>query len=483
MGATPLREPLTFYIDGKWVEPADTGHLHDVIDPATEQPSRRVAWGRQADVDRAVAAAAAAFDSFSQTSRHERAGLLRQIIAIFERRLPEIAQAVSADMGAPMWLASEAHAPAGLGHFVEALRLLDAYEFEYAMGTTRIVREPIGVCGLITPWNWPVSQMACKVAFALAAGCTMVLKPSELAPLSAMLMADLLDKAGVPHGVFNLVHGDGAETGAALARHPAVDMLSFTGSNRAGVLVSQAASATVKRVAMELGGNSANIVMDDAGLEQAVAAGVFQCMINSGQNCNAPARMLVPRAWHAQAAALAAAAVARLQVAAPEHRDRGTIGPLANRAQFDKVQRSIQQGMDEGARLVAGGLGRPEGFQCGYYVKPTVFAGVTADMAFAREEIFGPVLSILPYENEDHAIAMANDTVYGLCGYVQSGSIDRARKVARRLRVGNVHLNGAGGDLRAPFGGYKQSGNGREWGAFGLEEFLEVKAVLGWKQA
>ncbi|WP_266156883.1 aldehyde dehydrogenase family protein [Dyella silvatica] len=478
-----LREPRTFYINGRWVDPADSHRLHEVIDPVTEQPSRRVAWGCQADVDHAVAAAAAAFEHFSRTSRHERAALLRQVIAIFERRLPEIAQAISADMGAPAWLANEAQAPAGLGHFVEALRLLDAYEFEYAMGTTRIVREPVGVCGLITPWNWPISQMACKVAFALAAGCTMVLKPSELAPLSAVLMADLLDKAGVPHGVFNLVHGDGAETGAALARHPAIDMLSFTGSNRAGVLVSQAAAATVKRVAMELGGNSANIVLDDADLKQAVAAGVMQCMINSGQNCNAPARMLVPRQWHAQAAALAATAVAHLHVAAPDSRDRGSIGPLASRAQFDKVQRLVQQGIDEGAQLVAGGLGRPQGFVRGYYVRPTVFANVSAQMAFAREEIFGPVLSIMPYDDEDHAVAIANDTIYGLCGYVQSGSVERARNVARRLRVGNVHLNGAGGDLRAPFGGYKQSGNGREWGAFGLEEFLEVKAVLGWKRA
>ncbi|MGE3304209.1 MAG: aldehyde dehydrogenase family protein [Hyphomonadaceae bacterium] len=473
---------LKFYIDGQWVDPA-AARPHEVVNPATEEPIGRVSLGGEADVDKAVAAARRAFETYSLASVAERAALLRRVIEIYKRRQGEIAQAISQEMGAPMWLAMGAHAPAGAGHFSEALRVLEGFAFEHSINGTRILREPVGVVGMVTPWNWPINQIACKVAPALAAGCTMVLKPSELAPMNAMLLAEILDEAGVPRGVFNLVNGDGAGVGAALSRHPGVDMMSFTGSTRAGILVSKAAADTVKRVALELGGKSPNIVLDDADLSKAVSSGMLQMVINSGQSCNAPSRMLVPRAKHDEAAEIAAATARAIKVMAPETADAGAIGPLANANQFQKVQTLIQKGMDEGARLMAGGVGRPEGFNRGYYIRPTVFADVRNDMTIAREEIFGPVLSILPYEDEEDAIRLANDTVYGLSAYVQSGSLDHARQVARRIRAGNVHINGAPVDRKAPFGGYKQSGNGREWGQFGFEEFLEVKAAMGWGEA
>ena len=477
-----MREHLKFYIDGQWADPVQP-RAHEVINPATEEPIGRVSLGAAADVDKAVKAARAAFESFSRTSKEERAALLGKIITIYQRRLGEIAETISSEMGAPMWLASAAQAPSGLAHFAEALRLLNSYEFERSMNGTRILREPVGVCGLITPWNWPINQIACKVAPALAVGCTMVLKPSELAPLNAILLAEILDEAGVPKGVFNLVNGDGPGVGEALARHPGIDMMSFTGSTRAGVLVSKNSADTVKRVALELGGKSPNIILDDADLAKAVSSGMIQMVTNSGQSCNAPSRMLVPRALHDQAAEIAAATAKAIKVMAPGEAERGAIGPLANANQFQKVQAMIQKGIDEGATLAAGGVGRPEGFNRGYYVKPTVFANVTNDMVIAREEIFGPVLTILPYDTEEDAIRIANDTVYGLSGYVQSGSVERARAAAKRIRAGNVHINGAGADFKAPFGGYKQSGIGREWGEFGLEEFLEPKAVMGWGDA
>lgn len=474
-----MREHLKFYINGEWVDPVQP-RTHEVINPATEEPIAKISLGSAGDVDKAVAAAKAAFDGYSRSSKQERAALLGKIIEIYQRRMGEIAETISAEMGAPMWLASAAQAPSGLGHFAEALNLLNSYEFERSMNGTRILKEPVGVCGFITPWNWPVNQIACKVAPALAVGCTMVLKPSELAPLNAILIAEILHEAGVPKGVFNLVNGDGPGVGEALSRHPDIDMMSFTGSTRAGVLVAKAAADTVKRVSQELGGKSANIVLEDADLQKAVSSGMIQMVTNSGQSCNAPSRMLVPRKLHDQAAEIAAATAKAIKVQAPGEAERGAIGPLANANQFQKVQALIQKGIDEGATLMAGGTGRPEGFNRGYYVKPTVFANVTNDMTIAREEIFGPVLSILPYDTEEDAIRIANDTVYGLSGYVQSGSLEHAQQVAKRLRTGNVHLNGAGPDFKAPFGGYKQSGNGREWGEFGLEEFLETKAVLGW---
>jgi aldehyde dehydrogenase (NAD+) len=474
-----MSDKLKFYIDGQWVDPV-TPRQHDVINPATEEPIGKISLGSKADVDKAVAAARRAFESYSRTSKDERVALMQKILAVYQKRLPEIAQAISQEMGAPTWLAQAAQAPAGLAHFAEALRLLQSYEFERSMDGTRILREPVGVCGLITPWNWPINQIACKVAPALAVGCTMVLKPSELAPMNAMLLAEVLHEAGVPKGVFNLVNGDGPGVGTALSSHPGVDMMSFTGSTRAGILVSKGAADTVKRVALELGGKSPNIILDDADLQRAVSSGMIQMVTNSGQSCNAPSRMLVPRAKHDQAAEIAAATARAIKVMAPEAAERGAIGPLANANQFQKVQTLIQKGIDEGAKLMAGGTGRPEGFNRGFYVKPTVFADVNNDMTIAREEIFGPVLSILPYEDEEDAIRIANDTEYGLSSYVQSGSIERARKVARRIRAGNVHINGAGADFKAPFGGYKKSGIGREWGEFGLEEFLETKAAFGW---
>jgi len=476
-----MLERSRFYIGGRWVEPA-APHPFDVVDPATEEPVARIQLGSAADVDRAVAAARAAFEGYSQSTPAERAALLQRIVEVYRRRYGELAEAVSREMGAPLGLSKGAQVAAGLGHLAEAATLAGTFPFQSMRGSTAIVHEPVGVCGLITPWNWPLNQLACKVAPALAAGCTMVCKPSELAPLSALLLAEILEEAGVPAGVFNLVAGDGPAVGEALAAHPGVDMVSFTGSTRAGIAVARAAAATVKRVTQELGGKSANLILDDADLARAVAGGVKTCFVNSGQNCNAPSRMLVPRAQHEAALEVARAAAERFKVGNP-FAEGTTMGPVVSRAQWERIQGLIRRGLDEGARLVTGGLGRPEGLLRGFFVRPTVFGGVTNGMAIAREEIFGPVLSILPYESEADAVRIANDTVYGLAGYVQSGSLERARAVAARLRAGNVFLNGAGPDLGAPFGGYKQSGNGREWGEHGLREYLEVKAVLGYQPA
>ncbi len=470
-----MREHLKFYIDGQWVDPV-APRTHDVINPSTEEPIARISLGGAADVDKAVKAAQAAFETWQFSSREERLGYLGKIIEIYQRRIGEIAEAISSEMGAPLWLAKAAQAPAGLGHFANTAAVLKDYAFEEMRGTTQIRYEPVGVCGFITPWNWPINQIACKVAPAIAAGCTMILKPSELAPLNALLMAEIIHEAGLPKGVFNLINGDGPGVGEAMSRHPGVDMMSFTGSTRAGVLVAKAAADTVKRVSQELGGKSANIILEDADLQSAVSGGMISMTVNSGQSCNAPSRMFVPRKLHDQAAAIAKATAEAITVGPlPDGRP---MGPLSNANQFQKVQALIQKGIDEGATLVTGGVGRPPGVNRGYYVRPTVFANVTNDMTIAREEIFGPVLAILPYDTEEDAVRMANDTVYGLSGYV-SGEPKHAMNVAGKLRTGNVHLNGAGADFNAPFGGYKQSGNGREWGAFGFEDFLEVKAVMG----
>jgi aldehyde dehydrogenase (NAD+) len=472
-----MKEFLQFYINGQWVNPVQPKAM-DVINPATEEVIGRISLGSAADVDKAVAAARAAFETFGRTSREERIALLERIIAAYTARIGEIAETISLEMGAPMWLAKAAQAPSALAHLNQALEVLKSYQFVQNRGTTRIVHEPIGVCGFITPWNWPVNQIACKVAPALAAGCTIVLKPTEIAPLNGVLFAQVLHEAGVPAGVFNLINGDGPTVGAAIAAHPGIDMVSFTGSTRAGTQVAKAAADSVKRVAQELGGKSPNIILDDADLKRAVEGGVRTCFTNSGQSCNAPTRMLVPRSRHAEAVAIAKAAAESVTVGDPAT-EGTTIGPVVSKAQFDKIQHLIDVGIKEGAELVTGGPGRPPGLSRGYYVRPTVFANVRNDMTVAREEIFGPVLCILPYENEDDAIRIANDTVYGLSGYVSSGDPNRALRVASRLRTGNVHLNGAGPDFTAPFGGYKQSGNGREWGSYGFEEFLEVKAILG----
>jgi len=475
---TEMKDCLDFYIDGKWVKPEKPNTL-EVLNPATDEVIGHISLGSKADVDKAVAAAKRAFETFSRTTREERVALLERVLGTYQAHLDELAETISMEMGAPMWLAKAAQAPSGLGHLANTLETLRSYSFETQKGKTRIVREPVGVCGLITPWNWPLNQIMCKVAPALAAGCTMVLKPSEIAPLNAIVVARILAEAGVPAGVFNLVNGDGPTVGTALSSHPDIDMMSFTGSTRAGIQVAKNAADTVKRVSQELGGKSANIILDDADLKAAVTAGVRSCFMNSGQSCNAPTRMLVPGAKHAEAVAIAKEAAASVAVADPASAAPGAIGPVVSKQQWTKIQALIKAGIDEGAELVAGGPGLPDGMTRGCYVKPTVFAGVNNQMTIAREEIFGPVLAILPYKDEEDAIRIANDTVYGLSGYVQSGSPEHACKVASRLRTGNVHVNGAGPDFGAPFGGYKQSGNGREWGEFGFEEFLEVKAVMG----
>jgi aldehyde dehydrogenase (NAD+) len=474
-----MREMLKFYIDGEWVDPV-TANPVDVINPATEEPCGRISLGSAADVDRAVAAAKRAAAGYAATSREQRIELLESILSEFAKRYDDIAEAIMDEMGAPWGLAKGAQAGSGPQHIKAAIRALRNFEFEQQNRTTLIVKEPIGVCALITPWNWPVNQVACKVAPALAAGCTMVLKPSEIAPFDAMIFAEVLDAAGVPAGVFNLVNGDGPGVGTALSQHPDVAMVSFTGSTRAGVAVAQNAAPTVKRVAQELGGKSANILLDDADFGKAVREGAAECFDNTGQSCNAPTRMLVPRDRMDEAASIAADVATTLRVGDPRTEDT-EVGPLVSEQQWKKVQDLIGKGIEEGATLAAGGTGRPEGLERGWYARPTVFANVSNDMTIAREEIFGPVLSIIPYDDEDEAVAIANDTPYGLSGYVSSGSLDRARRIAARLQTGMVHINSAHLDSMAPFGGYKQSGNGREWGAHGIEEFLEVKSIYGFE--
>jgi aldehyde dehydrogenase (NAD+) len=472
-----MKDCRQFYIDGKWVAPNKACDFQ-VINPANEVPIAMISLGSAADVDKAVAAAKRAFAPYSETTLEQRLAFLRRIIEVYQSKLDEMAATISQEMGAPLWLAQAAQAPVGLAHLLEIVKVLGQFKFEELKDTTLMRKEPIGVCGLITPWNWPMNQIVCKVAPALAAGCTMVLKPSEIAPLSAYLFAQILHEAGLPPGVFNMVNGDGPSVGSAISSHPDVALVSFTGSTRAGVAVALGAAPTVKRVTQELGGKSANIILDDADLENAVKEGVQACFRNTGQSCDAPTRMLVPRPRMDEAAAAAKQAAEATKVGDPF--TKGSIGPVANKVQFEKVQSLIKKGLEEGARLVTGGPGRPEGMNKGYFVKPTVFADVRNDMTIAREEIFGPVLSIIPYEDEDDAVRIANDTPYGLSGYVTSGDIDRARRVAMRIRSGNVHINGARLDFAGCFGGYKQSGNGREWSEAGLEEFLELKAIFGY---
>lgn len=473
-----LRDYLKFYIDGQWVQPKGTETLA-VINPATEAVAGRVTLGTAEDVDIAVRAARKAFASFSLTSREERIDLLERISAEYMKRFADMALAITEEMGAPSWLAQQGQAAAGMGHVQTALQVLKTYSFEEERGTTRLVKEPIGVCAFITPWNWPVNQIVCKVAPAIATGCTMVLKPSEVAPFSAWIWAEILEAAGVPAGVFNLVNGDGPVVGAALSSHREVDMVSFTGSTRAGIEVARNAAPTVKRVHQELGGKSPNIILEDADYQRAIDGGVAAVMLNSGQSCNAPTRMLVPNARMAEVISIAKATAEAHTVGDPAGNSR--IGPVVSEAQWTKIQRLIQQGIDEGATLVAGGPGKPEGLETGYYVKPTVFANVTPEMAIARHEIFGPVLSILGYDGVDQAVEIGNDTEYGLAAYVSGNDQGAVRSVAARLRAGQVNLNGASVDLMAPFGGYKMSGNGREWGAHAFGEFLETKAILGYE--
>ena len=473
-----MREYKQFYINGEWVDPV-TPNDFDVINPATEEVCAHISLGSEADVDKAVAAAKAAFASYSRTSVQERVELLESCVETYKKYYNDIAEAISEEMGAPMKLASTAQAYTGQGHLAEAARVLKSFQFEEDLGEHRVVKEPIGVCGLITPWNWPINQIACKVAPALAVGCTMVLKPSEVAPLAAYLFAQVMHEAGVPAGVFNLVNGDGPTVGTALSGHPDVDMLSFTGSTRAGSLVAQNAAPTVKRVTQELGGKSPNIILEDADLEKAVTGGVMSMYTNTGQSCNAPSRMLVPRAKLAEAEAIAAKVTAAVKVGDPKA-EGTTMGPVVSEVQFNRIQALINKGIEEGAKVVTGGPGRPDDLAKGYFIRPTIFSEANNQMTIAREEIFGPVLTMIPYDSEEEAIAIANDTPYGLAGYVQSGDIDHARSVAARIRAGNVHINGASGGFDVPFGGYKQSGNGREWGSHGFNDYLEIKAIEGY---
>ncbi|RIY02048.1 aldehyde dehydrogenase family protein [Aureimonas flava] len=473
-----MSHALQFYIDGEWVDPAAPARL-PVIDPSTEEAYAEIALGGAADVDRAVAAARRAFPAFSRTTRAERLALMRRLLAVYESRLPEMAEAISREMGAPRPFALASQAAIGTAHLARMIETLESFEFEQRRGATMVVREPIGVVGMITPWNWPMNQIMCKVAPALAAGCTMVLKPSEIAPMSGLLFAEICHEAGLPKGVFNLVNGDGPSVGDAMSRHPGIDMMSFTGSTRAGILVAKSSADTIKRVHQELGGKSANILLPDVDLETAVTKGVQGCFGNSGQSCNAPTRMFVPADRHDEAARIAARAADAFKVG-PADAEATQLGPVVSQVQYDKIQGLIETGMREGARLVAGGPGRPDGLNRGYFVRPTVFADVTPDMTIAREEIFGPVLSILSYESEEEVAELANDTVYGLASYIQSSDIDRARALAARMRTGNVYINYPAWDAGAPFGGYKQSGNGREYAEFGLDEFLEIKGIVGY---
>ncbi|MFU0505125.1 aldehyde dehydrogenase family protein [Pseudaminobacter sp. NGMCC 1.201702] len=480
---TSMLRKTDFFIDGKWVAPTSPREL-EVINPADEQPFAVISLGTAADVDKAVAAARKAFDSWSLTSREERLDYLERLLAAYKKRMPDMARAISAEMGAPVKLATESQAAVGISHIKMFIRELKVFEFEHVLSEAapndRIVHEPIGVCGLITPWNWPMNQVTLKVVPALAAGCTVVLKPSEIAPMSSIVFAEIVEEASFPAGVFNLVNGDGPTVGEAMSRHPGIDMMSFTGSTRAGIAVTKAAAETVKRVTLELGGKSPNIVFADSDLPQAVERGLEHCFENTGQSCNAPTRMLVERSVYERAVEVAGEYAANAKVGNPAE-DGDHIGPVVSSAQFEKIQGLIDAGIKEGARLVAGGLGRPEGFNRGYFVRPTVFADVSNDMRIAQEEIFGPVLAMIPFDTEEEAIAIANDTPYGLSSYIQTGDAQKAQRVARRLRTGMVQINGADRGSGSPFGGYKQSGLGREGGKWGLEDFLEVKAVSGWE--
>jgi aldehyde dehydrogenase (NAD+) len=471
---------LKSYINGAWVAPATSTATIDAINPATEEVCATVAVCGHDDVDRAVRAARAAFDGYAAIPLDQRIKLVEKLNEIFARRYAEMVTAISTEMGAPYDLSFNAQAACGPGHIAETIKAARELEWEQQINKyARVVREPVGVCVLITPWNWPVNQLAAKVAPALIAGCTMVLKPSEIAPLSAQLFAEFIDEAGFPAGVFNMVHGTGIAIGDALTSHPEVDMVSFTGSTRAGIQIAKSASDTVKRVSQELGGKSPNIVFADSNLEESVKRGVMNCFSNSGQSCNAPTRMLVEASVYDEAVAIAAR-VAKETVKLGDPMEKGPhLGPVVSKLQFDKIQRLIQVGIDEGAKLVAGGPGRADGFDRGYYVKPTIFANVHNKMAIAQEEIFGPVLVMIPFKDEAEAIKIANDTPYGLASYIQSGDIVRAQRVARGMRTGMVSINGSGQNFDSPFGGYKQSGNGREWGEWGLHDFLEIKVING----
>jgi aldehyde dehydrogenase (NAD+) len=466
-----------FYINGAWVDPVQAKEFK-VINPATEEVAGVISMGSSQDVDRAVAAARQAFDSYSRTSRAERLALMERILTAYKAHYNEIADAISIEMGAPVTLSKGSQTGVGVGHITAMIDVLKTFNFEESRGSVRLVQEPVGVCALITPWNWPMNQVAAKVVPALAAGCTMVLKPSEFSPFSAILWAKVMHEAGVPAGVFNLINGDGPNVGAPLSSHKEIDMVSFTGSTRAGTEVAKNAAATVKRVHQELGGKSPNILLEDADFDRAVKQSVLHVFQNSGQSCNAPTRMLVPQSKLAEVEAIAKRVAEGVVVGDPNS-EKTNIGPVVSKIQFDRVESFIAKGIAEGAKVITGGEGRPDGLTKGYYVKPTIFSNVNNNMTIAREEIFGPVLCILPYKDEEQAVQIANDTPYGLAAYVWSKDNAHARSVGARIRAGQVTLNGASGTMNTPFGGFKASGNGREWGEFGLRDFLETKAVIG----
>jgi aldehyde dehydrogenase (NAD+) len=468
--------PLQFYINGEWTNPASTATIN-VINPATEEVCQTIAAGTSEDVDRAVESAKAAFETFSQTTKETRVALLKRILEVYHTRADDLAKAMSDEMGAPLVFAKEDQVYCGAAHIEATLKALEAFDFEENRGDMVIVREAIGVCGLITPWNWPMNQIASKVAPAIAAGCTMVLKPSELAPTNALIFAQIMHDAGVPKGVFNLVNGDGLSVGAPLSAHKDVHMMSFTGSTRAGIMVAKAAADSVKRVSQELGGKSANIILDDADFEFSVAKGVMACLENTGQSCNAPTRMLVPQSRHDEVLKIAAKTVENLKTGDPK--DPTThFGPVVSKLQYDKIQGLIEAAIKEGGIVAAGGLGRPAHVTKGYYVQPTIIGGVTRTQTLAVEEVFGPVLAVMPYKDDAEAVDIANDSVYGLAGYIQTTNVARAQKLARQIRAGQVKINHPAWNAHTPFGGYKQSGNGREYAEYGIHDFLEVKAIV-----
>ncbi|NQY63948.1 MAG: aldehyde dehydrogenase family protein [Alteromonadaceae bacterium] len=473
-----MKQCHQFYINGQWITPSKS-KMMDIINPANEKVVGQVALGTALDVDLAVSAAKQALNTWSQTSREQRLAYLDRIIVLYEERMDEMAKAITTEMGAPMGMSLEEQAAVGVTHIQTTRKVLETYLFEETKGITHISKEAIGVCALITPWNWPMNQIACKVAPAIACGCTVVLKPSEFAPLSAQLFCQIIHDAGLPAGVYNMVYGDGPEVGTALSSHPDIEMVSLTGSTKAGVSVSKVAANSIKRVTLELGGKSANIILEDADIDKCVASGVEACFYNTGQSCDAPTRMLVPKKHH-QRAVEVAISVAQSTIVGDPNSPTTTLGPLSNINQFNKVQNVIAQAIEQGSELVIGGTGKPAHLNDGYYVKPTIFANVTNDMLIAQQEVFGPVLAIIPYENEDEAVEIANDTPYGLAGYIQSNDIDKARNIARRIRAGTIYLNEPGFDPYAPFGGYKQSGNGREWGHFAFDDFLEIKGIVGY---
>ena len=468
-----------FFINGNWVEPNSKDTL-PVINPANEEVICDISLGNKFDLDNAVNSARKAFISYSKSSKEDRISILDRIISSYKKRMDELSKAITIEMGAPKTLSEKAQVPSGLGHFMKAKKILENFSFEKEVNSSIVLKEPVGVCGLITPWNWPLNQIACKVAPALAAGCTMILKPSEEAPLSAIILAEIIEESKLPEGVFNLINGNGSELGVSMSKHPGIDMMSFTGSTRAGISVAKNSADTVKRVTQELGGKSANIILDDVDFTKTVAKGIFHCMNNTGQSCNAPTRMLIPADKMDEAINISKETVLKLKVGDPQD-ESISVGPVVNKTQFLKIKEYISKGVEEGATLVTGGEDNIKENEKGYFINPTIFANVTKDMTIFKEEIFGPVLSIISYDSEEEAIDIANDSMYGLSGYIASNNTDKAKQFASKLRTGMVHINYAPVDQSLPFGGYKMSGNGREWGEYGIEDFLETKAIIGIK--